>query len=289
MRFCLGCNTPHLPEQCPACSWKPPLINGFPAYAPELASRATGFNPELFEHLASVESGNFWFRARNQMIVDAISNHLPNATNMLEIGCGTGFVLDGIRRAFPNLVLTGSEIFVEGLDVARKRVPDAQLLQMDARRIPFRDEFDLVGAFDVIEHIEEDERVLSEILGALRPGGVVLVTVPQHPFLWSELDEIACHQRRYRRGEMEAKLRATGFEVLMTTSFVSFLLPVLAVARLRRRTATAGNPSRELELPRWLNASLYGVLALERHLINWGVRFPVGGTRLVVARKQAAS
>lgn len=66
---------------------------------------------------------------------------------------------------------------------------------MDARRIPFEGEFDVIGAFDVLEHIEEDERVLGQLNAALRSGGGIIATVPQHQWLWSEMDTVSGHRR----------------------------------------------------------------------------------------------
>src|ERR1041384_8013479 len=119
----------------------------------------------------------------------------------MEIGCGTGYVLSGIRQAFPDLRLSGSEIFSVGLTFAAERLPGIQLYQMDARQIPFREEFDVVGAFDVLEHVTEDEEVLSQMYQATRKGGGILLTVPHHPFLWSSLDVHARHVRRYQTRE----------------------------------------------------------------------------------------
>lgn len=286
MKICGSCGAAFREEGCEICFWKPEIIDGFPSFAPEFAHGSTGFKPEFFEQLAVLEAGNFWFRARNLMIVDAMERYFPEASSMLEIGCGTGYVLEGIRASFPRIRLSGSEIFIEGLRHASHRIERGALLQMDARSIPFRDEFDVIGAFDVIEHIREDDRVVAEIWKALAPGGGVLITVPQHPALWSVQDEVACHQRRYRRGEMEEKLRAAGFRVLMTTSFVSFLLPLLAISRLRTKKPSEDyDPTSELKLPQPVNRLLFAVLLFERQLIRIGVRFPAGGTRLIVARK----
>ena len=77
---------------------------------------------------------------------------------------------------------------------------------MDARRIPYEAEFDVIGAFDVIEHIYEDAAVLQQMHRAVRPGGGIIVTVPQHRFLWSKQDEFSCHFRRYTRGELMSKV-----------------------------------------------------------------------------------
>lgn len=287
MRLCLHCGATYVTDvACPACSAAPSVIAGFTAHAPDFAERGSGFRPEYFQQLAVLESENFWFRARNGLIVDVLRRYFPATTTMLEIGCGTGFVLEGIAKEMPHVALTGSEIFIEGLTFAKIRVEEAILLQMDARHIPFREEFDVIGAFDVLEHIHEDERVLSEMWRSVRRGGGVIVTVPQHPFLWSAQDQIACHVRRYRRGEMEHKLIKAGFQIEMSTSFVSLLLPLLAFSRLTKGPVSKDrDPAYELRLPRPVNKALYAMLRVERHLIGLGVRFPAGGTRLIAARK----
>ncbi|MEJ7745175.1 MAG: class I SAM-dependent methyltransferase [Luteimonas sp.] len=252
-----------------------------------MALSGVGFRPEYFDELAELEARNFWFRGRNNLVIDTIRRFFPAPRNFLEVGCGTGFVLSGIARAFPRTQLSGSELFLEGLVHAAQRLPEAHLMQMDARRIPYTAEFDLVGAFDVIEHIEDDDIVLLAINEALVPGGGVVLTVPQHPWLWSHSDDYACHVRRYRRGELEEKLARADFNVVYSTSFVTLLFPLLALSRLSSRQAAGPNhdPSAELKLGRITNAILYAVVQVERQLIRLGVRFPFGGTRLVFAVK----
>ena len=98
---------------------------------------------------------------------------------------------------------------------------------MDARNIPAADVFDLTGAFDVIEHIADDEAVLRGLRRATQTGGGTIIAVPQHPWMWSRADDVAHHQRRYRRGELEAKLRRNGFEILFSSSFTAMLLPLM--------------------------------------------------------------
>ncbi|MDV6188729.1 class I SAM-dependent methyltransferase [Stenotrophomonas geniculata] len=239
----------------------------------------------MFAELASLESGSFWFRARNQLLVWALRRHSPDLRSFLEIGCGTGFVLDGIAQAFPGVRIAGSEILSAGLPFAARRMASADLFQMDARRVPFDTEFDVIGAFDVLEHIEEDESVLSEIHRALVAGGTAIFTVPQHQWLWSSIDEHACHVRRYRTGELREKLIRSGFQVELETSFVSLLLPMMLASRLSRKDVPEQDANAEMRLPRILNQLLLGVMAVERGLIKSGIRFPIGGSRLVVARK----
>ena len=286
MKRCLSCGATFQDIwPCPKCSYSPQLIEGFFSFAPELA---TGDNhaPVDFQTLAGVEAGNFWFRARNRLIVWAIQHYFAHATSILEIGCGTGFVLSGIHRAFPNLALSGSEVACEGLAFAARRVPGVSLFQMDARRIPFSDEFDVVGAFDVIEHIHEDEQVLGEMYRSVRNGGGIIITVPQHSFLWSRVDEIAGHVRRYSASDLTEKITRAGFHTVRTTSFVSILLPLMMASRLATSKATGRQVANsEFGLGSLSNMVLEKLLDIERGLICCGISFPVGGSLLAVAYK----
>lgn len=290
MRSCPGCGATLVAAgwDCGACGCRPQQRAGFVALAPDLAAQSEGFDPALFAELAQLEERNFWFRARNRLILWALRQYAPAFSDFLEVGCGTGYVLQGVAAAFPQARLCGSEAQTEGLQFAAARVPRAEFLQMDARRMPFEKEFDAIGAFDVIEHIVEDETVLTQMHRALRPGGSLLLTVPQHPFLWSEYDVRAHHVRRYTAGELRQKLARAGFGIVKMTSFVSVLLPLMMLSRLTRRTDAADyDPLAELRIGAVTNTLLERALDVERLLIRAGLSLPFGGSLLAVARREA--
>lgn len=289
MRVCLDCATRFEKGwTCPECGYVPKNIGGFPAFDPLLSGVNHGFKDSFFDELAPLEAKNFWFRSRNRLITWALDRYCPGAKEFLEIGCGTGYVLSGIAAVRPEIALSASEISSAGLAYAARRTPQASFFQMDARKIPFDQEFGVVGAFDVLEHIEEDELVLGQIAQALKPGGGLLLTVPQHRFLWSEVDRHACHVRRYQAEELRSKVCRAGLRVIMMTSFVSLLLPLMFLSRLSRRGSgqTDGyDAMAELRLSRVANFTLEKILDLERYLIKLGLRLPVGGSLLLVAQK----
>jgi SAM-dependent methyltransferase len=246
-----------------------------------------GFSPDFFAELFQQECGNYWFRSRNRLLIQTLQRFFPHAHSLLEIGCGTGFVLLGFHQAFPHLQLYGSELFNEGLVFANQRLPGITLLQMDARCISYEMEFDVIGAFDVLEHIQEDEGVLSQMFHAVKPGGGILITVPQHRFLWSVVDEHAFHKRRYSRRELVAKVERAGFRVIRTTSFVSLLLPLLVLSRLKRHITRANfNPLAEYNISKTLKDWLEKVLNFERAAIDRGISFPAGGSLLLIAIRE---
>lgn len=243
-----------------------------------------GFDPDFFEPLAGVEERSFWFQARNRLIVSTMRRCFPDAASFFEIGCGSGIVLAAVRAQFPSLRLVGGELYEEGLAIARRRVPDAELIALDARKLQYENEFDVVGAFDVLEHIDEDELVLAHMVRAVRPGGGVLVLVPQHQWLWSKHDEFVEHRRRYTRKALVAKAARAGIEVLETTSFVTSLLPAMAASRLVDRLRRRTDPIANLE-PGPLNGVFERMLDGERKLIERGISLPFGGSLMLVGRK----
>jgi SAM-dependent methyltransferase len=287
MKLCPSCNLTNVAEdwRCLACGHTPLVIEGYPAFAPEYAREGGGFKPEYFAELARLEAGSFWFRSRNRLIIWALQHYFPKAESFLEIGCGTAFVLSGIAQAFPDMRLAGSEIFSQGLAFAAERLPVAELMQMDARRIPYQEEFDVIGAFDVLEHIVEDENVLQEINKALKPAGGMLLTVPQHQFLWSAADESAHHVRRYSARDLREKVERAGFKVLRMTSFVSLLLPLMLASRWSKGRTKTEQGSAELSLASSVDVLLEYVMRVEISLIRSGLKFPSGGSLLLIAKK----
>ncbi len=290
MKVCLKCG--HRFQQvewdCPACGDRPPKNDGHLTFAPDLAAQNDGYEATFFAQVAALEAQHFWYRSRNHLINWALRRYFPQARTFLEIGCGTGFVLAGIEQANPQLTLSASEIFTAGLSFAAQRVAQVELFQMDARAIPFAEEFDVIGAFDVLEHIEADTAVLAAMYQATRCGGGVIITVPQHPWLWSQFDAVGHHVRRYRASELQRKVEQAGFQVLHITSFVSLLLPLLLLSRLRPAPPLATyDVMAELKISRWLNSTLAMILALEQRLIQTGLRLPSGGSLLLVAHKRS--
>jgi len=286
MKICLSCGGRFgAPDwRCPACGFEPELEDDTLLFAPEHADRSESFDARWFPELAAQEAESFWFRNRNRVIIWALRRYFPGTNSFLEVGCGTGFVLAGIREAMADIRLAGGELLIGGLPFARERVPGASLYQLDARRLPFDQEFDVVGAFDVLEHIDEDEEVLAAMRRAAKSRGGVMMTVPQHRWLWSAEDEVSGHKRRYSRRELVGRLERAGLRLERVTSFVSLLLPLMAASRLPLRAAGDGRSSRGHLIPPF-NRTLEKVLTAELALVRAGMSLPAGGSLLAVARR----
>jgi SAM-dependent methyltransferase len=246
-----------------------------------------GYDASYFRRIAEKEPQSFWFRARNRVIVSAVRRHFPEARSMLEVGCGTGFVLAGLHDAFPEMRLVGSELFAEGLEIARRRLPvEVELVVADVHAMPYDGDFDVAGAFDVLEHVDDDLGALKGLRRAVQPGGGVVLTVPQHPALWSAADTFAHHVRRYRREDLLQKVRLAGFEAVEATSFVTTLLPAMMISRVAHRVVRRPYDPIEELVPGRLNVLFERLLDLEGKLIERGHSLPFGGSLLVAARAQ---
>ena len=267
-------------------------IDGIRCYAPELARSHTDYPAEGFDVTAAVEARSFWCRSRIRILRRIIERHADRTRTLdvLDIGCGIGGIVGALER-MGNLRLTGSEIYLSGLQYARTRLPGVSFIQLDATRIPFSESYDIIGAFDVLEHIAEDEQVMRSVRGALRPGGLFLITVPQYPWMWSHLDDMVHHKRRYTKAELTGKLAHAGYDVEYTTSFVTTLFPMMAAQRMLSKARSHSADTRkefesEVSLPGPLNTAFDAIMRLDEALIGMGVSLPFGGSLLAVARKR---
>lgn len=285
MKYCVGCNVSFNSSvwQCPECNFSPELVHNILNFCPTGNKKQVAFQVSSYEKLYALEASNYWFKNRNALIKWALTQYFSYAETVCEVGCGTGYVLSGILEANPELKVFGSELYAEGLQFAKKRLPTATLFQADATAFPYFEEFDVIGAFDVLEHIQKDQDALQNLFNATKPGGGLLITVPQHPWLWSEIDEYACHCRRYTKEELCKKVKNAGYEILRVTSFVSFLLPILMMTR--KFTKVQKDGMKEFSIGKTTNFMLEFILSIEKKIIKLGGNFPVGGSLMLVARK----
>jgi SAM-dependent methyltransferase len=255
------------------------------------------YSAEHFEPLFEAESRHFWFKSRNRCIAAAtrlITN--PDAVeSVIEHGCGTGFVLAELQRLFPKARVVGADLFAEGLALARRRF-NGPLAQVDLLQCDYREAFDLIGLFDVLEHLDDDLRVLRALREQLRPGGCLMVTVPAHMMLWSNFDVVADHRRRYKCSQLKSRLVEAGFQVTYCTEFMLALFPLMLVKR-RLSWGRAETEGKQMSGPAWKNSDLrpHSVLNGLLKLVLWpepwwirrGWRLPWGTSILALATRNA--
>lgn len=239
--------------------------------------------------LADFEEWYWWHRAR-QTIVTRLLHRFAGGVRgrVLDVGCGAGATSLALR---PHGRVIGVDFGRAAVDEARAR--GLEVAQMDATRLAVRDRTaDVAVALDVLEHLDDDQGAARELLRVLRPGGVLLVTVPAYQWLWSSHDVALGHRRRYRRAALRAVLERAGFEVELCTYVMLAALPPAALLRLLERLPGRRPPDAQAEsgyipIPGWLNEVLSHLVGLDG-LLAGRVPLPFGLTVTAVARRPVA-
>lgn len=210
--------------------------------------------------LAALEDTHWWYRERRALLARALRRLAAGGGRpgrALDIGAAGGgntrvLQAHGWRPAALEYSEDGARVAAErGLDTVRA----------DARLLPVRSaSLDLVVAFDVLEHFDEDHLAAAEIRRVLRPGGVALIAVPCDMKLWSAHDVAVGHVRRYDRTSLRTVVEKAGLVVDELWSWNVLLRPVAA---WRRRKSTGSDLD---ELPRVVNLGLTTIIAAERYL-----------------------
>lgn len=257
-----------------------------PSVAPE-----KNYETRFLKIREKTERDHFWYSGRNHVILDMLHTYCKNEISdkkhrMLDLGCGTGAVAGFLRRA--NVNCTGGDCYRPALEICRERhkVP---VYLLDGRRLPFKNYFDIIGAFDILEHAEDDMEILEQIRKGLKPGGKLIFTVPADPKLFGRYDEICMHKRRYTKPELEEKLRKAGFITERLSYFIFFLYPFHKA--IHALTKSAGEQvgdtqhiKRENQVIPVLNLCMEMTVELERILLRFG-DLPTGSAIIGVARK----
>lgn len=240
----------------------------------------------IYERLRELETTHWWFAVRRKLIAQVVKDSaLPANARILEAGCGTGGNIDLLRRF-------GAVQAMEPDDVSRSYVKETHDLQVDAGSLPdglpyAPASFDLVCAFDVIEHVDDDRASVRKLGELLSDDGVFVATVPAYQWMWSRHDELHHHKRRYTRREFVNVLEDAGLRVVKATYFNAVLLPVAVGVRMTKRALGMKGEDDRMPPP-WLNKVLTGLFGAELSWLRRGT-LPAGLSILVVARRSAAA
>lgn len=206
-------------------------IDGIKVFHQDIMDFNDDFNAEGIDYHSKLESNHFWYVARREFIVKKFLKFISMESKIIEIGAGTGHMSrELIKSGYKNFAV--GEMHLNGLRYAKQNHIE-ECYQFDLLRTPFKEEFDIVCMFDVLEHIQDEKSALENVNNMLKgSGGMVVLTLPAHQWLWSVVDEATGHKRRYSKKHLNKVLAESGFEIIEMQYFFTFLVPLFLLRSL---------------------------------------------------------
>lgn len=244
-------------------------------------------DPSIYETYYRLERQHWWFQARRDIILAMLDLYRPHlrTAGVLEIGMGTGGLIEEFERR-------GIEI--EGHDASEQAVALAsKTCKSILKTKKFPEEYDgtdtkkygIILLLDVLEHIQDDAHALKIALRLLKPGGILLLTVPACKKMWSAYDVMSHHYRRYEFQDIHRLIRISDAIPLKVTCFSTFLFPFLFIVRKIEGKFSRKPVYRPFFIPGFFNRLLYFVFASEKHMLRNG-NMPFGSSLMAVLKKK---
>lgn len=242
---------------------------------------------EKYHEMENLEKFHWWFIYRQNVLKFILKKYFSNLdknAKILDIGCGTGGNIQLLKENYENIIGIDNNDFAlqyckeKGLDnVIKGNLPDS--IDVEDNSI------DLILLFDVLEHIEEDEKSLSVLKNKLKNGGHILLTVPAFPFLWSKHDEGFHHKRRYKLKQLKKMFESLDFKIIKASYLYFLLFPVVLIMRILKQIFKRYSKMDDFKLNNmFLNNFIVKFLFIEEFLLKY-LDYPFGSSILVLARK----
>ncbi len=240
--------------------------------------------PEEYRKMAEVEDRMWYYCALHQHVARClVTSRLPPDAEVLDAGCGTGGLLRHLHAARPAWRLSGLDLSSLACQLARERT-EAKIAEGSVDQLPFANEsFSAITSCDVLCQMERPADALREFIRCLKPGGVVVLTMPAYQWLFSYHDRQVANLRRYSARELKELLQTAGLKTIYSSYWNTLPFPL---AVLRRKMFPPSDPTSDVRLyPVPLEVMFNGMMAIERSWLRMGGRLPFGSTVLVVGRK----
>jgi len=240
---------------------------------------------EEIARLYEFEKTYWWHVGRRYIIKRILEKYLNNVhdNEILDIGCGTG---ENIRLLKDYGHVVGMDSSREAIEICRENGLNDVFHSSNINEIGLHNKcFDIITAFDVLEHLDDDVEFLKEIKQYLMPGGRLILSVPAYRFLWSEHDEVLHHRRRYMASELHEKVTRAGYTTIKRSYVICFSFPLIMGYRLFRGIFPrkyGKERSSYVILPSFLNRFFIFLLKIESWLLR-GMDLPIGTSVMLVA------
>ncbi len=236
-----------------------------------------------YQTIYDVEQGHWWYKTRRGIVHDLINKFVKNKPiSILDVGCGPGALMTELKQYGQ---VEGVDFSPDAVSFCKSRgIESVQVAP--AESLPFPSEnFDLVLALDVLEHLKDDDKAMKEIYRVLKPNGQIIIFVPAFNFLWSITDVLSQHYRRYRLKNLVQLVEGNNFVIKKRSYFNFFLFSPIASVRLLVKTLGIQMQDENKIGNKLVNKLMYLIFSTERPILKY-FNFPFGVSAMVVAAKK---
>jgi len=241
---------------------------------------------DLYREMFTQESYYWWHVGKRGLVKGLLKKFAglgQKKLKILDVGCGTGMTMKDLSVGNEVWGLDGD---LAALNFCRKR-GFKNLTRADlSKKMPYHDKtFEVILCLDVLEHLKDDRLPLREFRRILKPGGILVITVPAYPQLMSRWDEVSGHYRRYSRSNLESLVVRAGFKIKKLSYFNFFALtPAILIRFIKSRSSKKDYASDFVNLPSWLNQFLLFLTKIEKSVINL-TNLPAGLSFICLGQK----
>jgi 2-polyprenyl-3-methyl-5-hydroxy-6-metoxy-1,4-benzoquinol methylase len=273
--------------ECPCCQNKILHLQNIYYFHPKAIETFKDHSQISLRLIHEHENKHFWLKTREKFILKQITPFLKENEHFIEAGAGTASIAKKIKKL--GLIVSVGDIQDYGLLDLKKSDVD-WLFQFDISQAQiFVNHFDSIGFFDVIEHLNDETKIITNLRHMLKPGGRVFLTAPAYKWLWSKRDVLEGHKRRYRLKDIITKFEENGFTIIKTRYYFTSILPLLALRSLIDKViglnVKDGDHTKSLRINKYINSILYYLTEFEYYLTEH-INMPLGGSIFLVAQKK---
>lgn len=241
---------------------------------------------QMYDYFYHIEEKHWWFQGRLDIVMKLIHTYAQhtNHAKILDVGCGTGMVLQALQAYGTVWGIDKSE---KAIRYSKEKVPGARVYIASFPEHMPNAQFDIITVLDVLEHIDQDRQALSKLTHMLKPGGIVVITAPAYKFLWTSHDDMNEHKRRYTVPELKEKVLEASLDIKKISYYNTLLFLPMVLVKLSCRfffhdvKAHFGHtPS-----PAFINLPLRFLFSLEKYVLPY-INFPFGISIIVIATKK---
>lgn len=245
---------------------------------------------QFYQEYYTLEREGWWFKARLSILESHCKKlKIDSKISILNVGAATGATSEMLSKFGEVTSLEYDKYCCEFL----KEKTGIEAINASLTELPFSDNsFDLVCAFDVIEHIEDHEKAVDEIFRVLKPKAKYFITVPAFQTLWSNHDVINHHYRRYKKNNLNKLITKSRLKIEYTSYFNFWLFIPISVTRFilnalprKKDKHSSGSDNEIMKSSKIANTILYSVFHSEKYLLNFNVKFPFGVSIMSIGHK----